>query len=122
MKAQLSGVVQIRALHINCIIGILPQERVTPQPLYLDVDLSVDFAAAAASDDIADAVNYAEVAERLQTLAVTGQFQLVECYVSRACEQLLAQWPVVTTVAITVKKPQAVAAAGHVGVFLERHR
>ena len=120
--AQLTGLVQIRDLTFECIIGILPSERVQLQPLLLDVDLTLDFAAAAASENVVDTVDYAAVSEQLEKLAVESCFQLVETFAARACELILAKHPLVQQVAITIKKPQAVAAAGHVGVFLQCSR
>ena len=38
----LPGVVQIRDLRFDCIIGILPQEREQSQPLLLDLDMELD--------------------------------------------------------------------------------
>ena len=118
----LTGLVQIRNLTFDCIIGILPAERITPQPLLLDLDLQLDFAPAVASESVVDTVNYAAVSEQLEALAVSSQFQLVETFAARACELILVSHPLVQEVAITIKKPQAVAAAGHVGVFLKCHR
>lgn len=118
----LPGLVQIHNLVFDCIIGILPQERVELQPLWLDLDLTIDFAPSAASESVADTVNYAAVSEQLEALAVSGQFQLVETFAVRACELLFAEHPLVQQIAITVKKPRAVAAAEHVGVFLQRTR
>ena len=113
------GTIRIEALRIDCIIGILDTERVTPQRLLIDVELDADFAAAAASDDVADTVNYAEVAERLTALAVQGQFRLVERFVSRACALLLGSYPRLQRVRMTARKPDILKNTQSVGVSLE---
>lgn len=116
------GTIRIEGLLVECIIGILDSERVTPQRLLIDVELDAEFAAAAASDDVADTINYAEVAERLSTLAVEGRFRLVERFVSTACALLLDAYPPLQRVRITARKPDILANTRSVGVSLERCR
>ena len=116
------GTIRIEQLHVDCIIGILDSERVTPQRLLIDVELDTDFAAAAASEQVTDTVNYAEVADRLCALAIEGRFRLVETFASRACELLLASYPQLSRVRITACKPDILPAARSVGVSLEQHR
>jgi 7,8-dihydroneopterin aldolase/epimerase/oxygenase len=116
------GTIRIEALHVDCIIGILDSERVTPQRLLVDVELETDFAAAAASDDVADTVNYAEVAESLTRLAVQGRFRLVERFVSDACSGLLESQPRLQRVRITARKPDILPNTQSVGVSLELRR
>ena len=41
--------------------GVLPEEQVRPQPFEVDVELLVDLAAAGASDDLDDTVDYGAV-------------------------------------------------------------
>ena len=45
----------IKQLRIKTIVGILPRERITPQPIFLDVKLSVDVHTPAKTGDISDA-------------------------------------------------------------------
>ncbi len=116
------GTIRIEALRIDCIIGILDRERVMAQRLLVDVELDVDFAAAAASDDVADTVNYAEVAQSLTTLAVQGQFRLVERFVSDACSRLLQNHPRIQRARITARKPDILPNTHSVGVSLELRR
>ena len=49
----------IRGLEFDTIVGVLPEERVTPQPLRVDLELDVDTRQAARSKDLADTVDYA---------------------------------------------------------------
>lgn len=116
------GTILVRDLTIDCIIGILPTERTTPQPLIVDVDLHVDFAASIASENVADTVNYAEVCMILEQLAVDGKYQLVETYAAHACSNLIDRYPEIQHIKITIKKPQAVANSRYVGVELEQSR
>ena len=62
------GTTGLQALRVDCIVGIYEHERQARQPVIVDVELDYDFAAAAASDAIADAVDYDGVATAITEL------------------------------------------------------
>ena len=49
--------VLIRELKVEAILGILPQERVTPQPVRINITVFTDTRRAARSKGIVDAAN-----------------------------------------------------------------
>jgi len=118
----LKGEILIENLSVNCIIGILSQERATPQQLLIDVVLETDFAASTASDHVNDTVNYAQVSDEVRELAVTQQFQLVETFVAKACLQILSGYPQVATVTVTARKPDIMPGETVVGARLAMNR
>ena len=115
----LPGEVLIGELLVHCIIGILPDERDRAQRLLLNVAMEVDMAAAAASDNIADTVNYAAVAQLLSGLAEQGRYHLVEAYLAAACRAVLAFDKRVRRVRIEARKPDILPNAAYVGAVLE---
>lgn len=116
------GTILIDGLTIDCVIGILPDERETPQRLVVDAEMDLDFTAAAAREQVGATLNYAQAAERLTVLATEGRFQLVETFVTRACELLLTLHPGVSRVRVTARKPDILPSAAAVGARLERRR
>ena len=58
-------IVYIRDLKIETVIGIFDWERRIRQTVSLDLEMATDIRKAAASDDIADALDYKAVAKRL---------------------------------------------------------
>ena len=118
----MKGTVFLQGYRFQCVIGIIPEERRKGQPVCLDVELDVDFSAAAGSDHIDDTVNYAEVGAALKNLALEREFQLVESFAAEGCDLILAMDHRIERVRITIRKPQAVAEADAVGVILERRR
>jgi len=68
----------VQGLIVNGICGCLPEERTAAQPFQVDLTIDVDMDAAAASDDLVDTVNYADLADRAARLVATGNFFLVE--------------------------------------------
>lgn len=116
------GTTGLSNLRVDCIVGIYPHEREQAQTVFLDIELDYDFAPPAASDAIADAVDYDGVAAGVTELLQAERFQLIETMAERAASLLLARVPVATAVRIEVRKPAAVAAAACSFVRVERRR
>ena len=111
--------VLIRELKVEAILGILPQERVTPQPVLINITIYTDTRRAARSKDIVDAVNYAAVAHAATDLTIDGKYLLIETLVEDLAALSLSRAHV-EGVSVRVEKPQAVPAAGAVGVEIYR--
>ena len=73
--------------------GVFDFERRDGQPFVVDAVLYLDFAAAAASDDVSDTAHYGEVAQRI-TEHITGEpLNLIEALAVRIADGLLAEFP-----------------------------
>lgn len=118
----MTGTVIISDLHVHCIVGILPRERVETQDLFLDVEMDLDFAEAARTEHVKHTVDYAAVSAMLTETIQSRKYQLVETLAVRGCADILEQHPMVSRVRITVKKPAAVPSAAHVGCIYEARR
>lgn len=116
------GTAGLQGLRVECIVGIHPHERETPQSVLFDIDLDYDFAAAATADTIVGAVDYTAVASQVAELAKRRQFQLIETMAEESAAMLLAQFPEVGAVRIEIRKPAAVPAAACSFVRVERVR
>ncbi len=84
--------VSIRDLHVATVIGVYDWEREIEQTLVFGVDMAADVTAAAASDDIAHALDYSAVAATVRTVVTEGKFQLIETAAHRVAERLLADY------------------------------
>lgn len=116
----MNGTTGLRDLRIDCIVGVHPHERVTPQPVVLNIELDYDFAPAAASDAIVDAVNYDEVVADVRGLLIARKFQLIETMAEEAVALLLSRHSRVSVVRLDITKPSAVP--GAVGSFVRIDR
>ena len=65
--------IEVRDLLLRAIIGITEEERVKPQDVVIHLVLWADTRAAAASDDIADAVNYRTVSKQVSELVEASE-------------------------------------------------
>ncbi len=111
--------VLIEGLQVDTIIGIHPWERKLRQSLFVDLALTTDFSAAAASESIADAVDYQAVSDHVQAFIIRGEFQLLETLAEHLAADLLTTFPV-TGLRLKVSKPGAVADAQNVAVEVQR--
>jgi dihydroneopterin aldolase len=103
--------------------GVFESERREGQEFAVDVELSVDTRAAAASDDLADTVDYGSVAVAVHTLIEGDPVDLIETLAERIADACLA-FDGVAAVAVTVHKPAAPIPVpfGDVQLRIERWR
>lgn len=111
----------IEALQIETLIGIYDWERRIHQSLLFDIEMAFDNRRPAASDDIADTLNYKAVSKRLIEYVSASSFGLVETLAERCAEIILAEFAV-SHVRLKLSKPGAVRGARAVGVIIERSR
>lgn len=116
------GTAGLHALRVECIVGIYPHERARAQTLLVDVEVDYDFAPAAASDAIPDAVDYDDIGASVTALATERRFQLIETLAEEAAAMLLTRVRRARTVRLTIRKPEAVPAAAYAYVRVERTR
>lgn len=109
----------ITNLKVQGILGIHDWERVAPREIIVNATLFVNTLPAAQSDDIADCVNYSEMAKKLRAHAEHAARMTIEALANDLAE-LCLQEPKVLKVTIRVDKPGAVPEAESVGVEIER--
>lgn len=111
----------IRDLLLRGIVGINPDERKNKQDILINMVIYADIRPAAASDDIADAVNYKSITKRvIQHVEASSDF-LVEKLVTDIARLVLTEFAV-ERVQVRVEKPGALRFARSVGVEIERTR
>jgi 7,8-dihydroneopterin aldolase/epimerase/oxygenase len=89
--------VSIRGLNVPAVIGVRDWERGVTQTLVFNVDMipaAADVRKAAATDDLADALDYSAVARTISSVVRDGGFRLIETAAERVAERLLADYPV----------------------------
>jgi 7,8-dihydroneopterin aldolase/epimerase/oxygenase len=111
----------IRGLRVEALIGVYQREREARQPLLLDVEIDFDNRLPAASDDLGDTLDYAEISQALRDLAAAGRHLLLETLAEEMAALLQRRFGA-RRVRLTIDKPEAAAALGcaHVGVRIER--
>jgi 7,8-dihydroneopterin aldolase/epimerase/oxygenase len=112
--------VSIRDLSVAAVIGVHGWEREVEQTLLFSVDMVADVRRAAATDDLADALDYSAVARTIAAVVRDGKFHLIETAAERVAGRLLADFPV-TWLRLEVRKP--ITAGGYTAaITIERAR
>lgn len=109
----------IEGLEIDALIGIYDWERRIRQTLRFDLEMGFDNRRPAASDDIADTLNYKAVSKRIEQFVRESDFGLVETLAERIAEIVLREFNV-HWLRLKLSKPGAVRGARAVGVIIER--
>ena len=109
----------IEALEIDCVIGIYDWERSIRQPVQLDIEMEFDNRVPAASDDIADTLDYKAVSKRMIQFVGESSFGLVET-LAESCARIILEEFSVSRVHLKLSKLGAVRGARAVGVIIER--
>jgi dihydroneopterin aldolase/2-amino-4-hydroxy-6-hydroxymethyldihydropteridine diphosphokinase len=78
--------ISIHGIVVSTIVGVLPHEREIAQPIRVDLDLFVDLHDAGRSDELADTVNYGEVAVQVASAFRESKDVLLERLADRAAE------------------------------------
>ena len=113
--------VEISGLRAHCIIGVDENERLAPQPVEIDIVLDVDLAAAGASDDLADAVDYRSLTEAVVANVESSSYLLIEALATRVADICLTDSKV-EAVEVTLRKPGALPNTDYAAVTIRRKR
>lgn len=92
----MTGAIRVRGLRVDTRVGVTAAERARPQTVVVDVDIAADLSKAAASDDVADTIDYGA--------AVTAVADAVRGSETKLLERLAAE------VASVVSRMDGVAA------------
>src|SRR5262249_27225713 len=103
---------------------VMAHEAKVGQSFTLDLDLEIDLSVAARSDKVLDTVSYDKVVDCVCEAFCSQRFRLIEAAAGQVANSVLAAFPPVRSVRITIHKPHAPIAAtfSDVGVTLVRSR
>jgi dihydroneopterin aldolase len=114
----MSDAIELHGLRVVASVGALPEEHQRRQPLEIDLDIVVDLAAAGASDELADTVDYGLVCEQVEALIVGGTHTvLLEALAEKIARRILGLDERIAGVTVAVRKlrppvPQDLATSG----------
>ena len=114
----ITGVV-IHARH-----GVMEHETEVGQRFVIDLELSADLSESSRTDRLADTVSYSNVVATATAAFKDANYKLLERAAGAVADAMLAAFPSISAVKVTVHKPHAPIAAifDDVGVVLTRTR
>ncbi len=90
--------ITISDLRFSTIVGILDEERVTPQEVIADIEIEY-------LKEAGEFINYAEVAQLVEQMMQTEKFLLLEDALAYIVEKIKCQFPTVLTIKLKLLKP-----------------
>ena len=111
----------LHGLEVECIIGFIEWERRIKQTVVIDIELPVDCARAAETDDVTNTVDYKRVAKRIIGFIETSEFKLVETLAHKTAMLVIEEFHI-AWLRISINKPGAIRGSRDVGVSIERTR
>lgn len=111
----------VRDLEIKAMLGIYEHEKLSPQRVVINIDLTVKERGEPLEDDISNVVSYEKIVDLVKEIVATGHVHLVETLAEMIAARCLENdW--ITGVRVRVEKPDIIPEARSVGVEIERLR
>lgn len=100
---------ELRGMRFHALHGVLPHEKVEPQPFEVDVILHADLGRAAETDALVDTVDYSALHELVGAIVTGLSFDLIEGLAGAIARAVLAATDpaLVDAVEVRVRKPAA---------------
>lgn len=104
---------------MHAIVGIWQWERRMRQVISIDLDMAVDVARAAATDNIESTLDYKAVSRRVVEFVEQSSFNLIETLADRLAGVITGEFGV-PWVRVAIHKPGAIRGSRDVGIVIER--
>ena len=112
-------IIFLRELKVDTLIGVYEWEKRVPQTLQLDLEIALPSSRACETDEIKDALDYADIVRDIQAALTSRHFNLLEALAETIAQMLLndfkSPW-----VKVSVAKLNAIRGSRMVGVSIER--
>ena len=109
----------IEELRIPARIGVYAEEKKRVQTICLSLEFGLANQACFRSDDVADTIDYAQVAERLRRLAVSRHFNLIEYLADQVARTVIDEFGALW-IKVKARKIGVVPGAAYVGTTITR--
>lgn len=82
----------ISDLAVSCRVGVTGWEQARPQPVWIDLEIQIDAARAAASDDLQHALDYARLVTLVRDAVQIKSYKLVETIAEEVAALILKEF------------------------------
>jgi dihydroneopterin aldolase len=100
----MSDTILLAGMRFEGIHGVSDEERMLPQLLEVDLEVTIDLARAAASDELSDTLDYGELVEICRRVAEDGAQRLLEAVAGAIAGEVSTRHGV-EGVTVRVRKP-----------------
>lgn len=117
----MAAVIHINDLVARCVLGVSAEERREKQEVVINLALTADLAAASATDDFAQTLDYRALKKRVLNFVEASEFVLLEALTDRVAD-LCLEFPQVCAVTAQIEKPSALRFARSVSIAVTKER
>ena len=120
----MSDSIFIKGLSLHAYHGVMAYEAKVGQTFSIDLTLTIDLSTATRTDKVLDTVSYDQVVACASDAFCARRCRLIEAAAGQVADAVLAKFPRVQEIEVTIHKPHAPIAAtfSDVGVTLRRAR
>jgi dihydroneopterin aldolase len=118
MNQQIQGTIGFADHKINCIIGMLPEERTKDQEIAVDLKVKTPFKNCISTDELKDTIDYVALANLCTEIAQQGKYKLIESFAYAVIQKIIAEFDVAWAW-VKVRKKSALPSASFATVELE---
>lgn len=101
-------------------LGVPDWERMVPQTIILDIEISYDLSKSCQSDAIEDTIDYGQVVSSIRETLAEHSFKLVEALAEHICQMILREFGGLS-VKVKVAKPAILPGLKALGVVITRN-
>ncbi len=84
--------ITIKDLEVQFYVGVPDEERAEPQKLLITIEMTHDLAPSAASDNLAQTIDYYTVCQAVKALGQAHRWKLLEALADDICELVLEEF------------------------------
>lgn len=111
----------VRDLELEAVIGVHKHEKLGPQPIRVNIDLTVREPLVPVDDQLRNVVDYEQIVAFVQEIVAEGHVKLVETLAERIASVCLGDDRILVA-RVRIEKLNAIAGARSVGIEIERVR
>lgn len=112
-------VIFIKEFKLDTLVGIHEWERRVPQTIQLDLEIALPSGRAAASNQVADTIDYGKVISRIRETLKAEHFPLLEAMAEKLASLVLSEFGA-PWVKVSIAKLSLYSGVKQVGVSIER--
>jgi len=106
MKRTHRDTIRIMGLKFSAAHGVLAEEKTTPQPFEVDVEIKLDLTVPAGSDKLADTINYTRISTEVQDV-IDGEHH---CLIEKLAGLIIERISMLVSdgeITVRIRKPRA---------------
>lgn len=100
-------IIRIKKLRTSSLVGILPEEYITRQPLIVDIELHYNYKYDQTSSENLPELDYSHIEQFLKTCIETGHHGLLEDLAHHILSELFKLYPIIEQGRVILSKPKA---------------